>query len=92
MRNLILTLSNNRYHADPKSIVVDFTSDSAAWYDAVELTKFVAGDNAITVIDEQFGEEFGALTHIDVKQIRISSTHLQSCLTYFIDGSSVVIS
>lgn len=83
---------SNRYHVDPKSIVVDFTSDSAAWYDAVELTKFVAGDNAITVIDEQFGEEFGALTHIDVTHIRESLDDLRSCLTHSIDNSSVVIS
>lgn len=48
--------------------MVDFTSDGAAWYDAVELTKFVAGDNAITEIDERLGEEFGALTQIDVKK------------------------
>lgn len=60
---------SNRYHVDPNSIVVDFNSDGAAWYDAVELTKFIAGDNAITVIDERLGEEFGALTHIDVKTI-----------------------
>lgn len=50
--------------------MVDFTSDGAAWYDAVELTKFVAGDNAITEIDERLGEEFGALTQIDVKKKR----------------------
>lgn len=59
-----------RYHVDPNSIVVDFTSEDAGWYDAVELTKFIAGDNAITEIDERLGEEFGALTHIDVRQGR----------------------
>lgn len=64
---LLTKIYYNRYHVDPNSIVVDFTSNSAAWYDDVELTRFVAGDNAITKIDERLGEEFGALTLIDVK-------------------------
>lgn len=65
--NLIPKEVLNMYHVDPNSIVVDFTSDAGGWYDAVELTKFVAGDNEITEIDSRIGEEFGALTHIDVK-------------------------
>lgn len=62
-----------RYHVDPNSIVVDFTSGGDAWYDAVELTKFVAGDNAITEIDERLGEEFGALTHIDFRDNKLTT-------------------
>lgn len=58
---------------DPNSIVVDFTSGGDAWYDAVELTKFVAGDNAITEIDARLGEEFGALTHLDFRDNKLFS-------------------
>lgn len=70
----------NMYHVDPNSIVVDFTSNAGGWYDAVELTKFVAGDNEITEMDSRIGEEFGALTHIDVKKKR--ETHIV-LYTYF---------
>ncbi|KAF7731379.1 hypothetical protein EC973_000187 [Apophysomyces ossiformis] len=55
------------YHVDPNSIVVDFSSSGDAWYDYVELTKFIATDNAITEIDERLGEEFGALTLLDIR-------------------------
>jgi hypothetical protein len=55
-----------RYHVDPNSVVVDFTSSGDAWYDSVELTRMIAGDNAITEIDERLGTEFGALKQIDV--------------------------
>jgi len=51
---------------DPNSIVVDFTSSGDAWYDSVELTKFIAGDNAITEIDPRLADEFGALKLLDV--------------------------
>lgn len=51
---------------DPNSIVVDFTSAGDAWYDSVELTKFIAGDNAITEIDASLADEFGALKLLDV--------------------------
>lgn len=47
-------------------MVVDFSSSGDAWYDVEELTKFIAGDNQITEIDERFGEEFAALKQIDV--------------------------
>lgn len=57
-----------RYHVDPNSVVVDFTSDGGAWYDAVELTKLIAGDNEIIEIDSRLGEEFGALKQIDVSE------------------------
>ncbi|KAI8070096.1 hypothetical protein BDF21DRAFT_495729 [Thamnidium elegans] len=63
----------NMYHVDPNSIVVDFTSDAGGWYDAVELTKFVAGDNEITEMDSRIGEEFGALTHIDFRDNKLAS-------------------
>jgi hypothetical protein len=47
--------------------VVDFSSSGGdAWYDAVELTKFVAAFNEITHMDERMGTEFGALTLLDV--------------------------
>lgn len=51
---------------DPNSIVVDFTSAGDAWYDSVELTKFIAGDNAITEVDARLADEFGALKLLDV--------------------------
>lgn len=51
---------------DPNSIVVDFTSAGDAWYDSVELTKFIAGDNAITEMDARLADEFGALKLLDV--------------------------
>lgn len=57
---------SQRYHVDPNSVVVDFTSSGDAWYDSVELTKIIAGDNAITEIDDRLGSEFGALKQIDV--------------------------
>lgn len=62
----IIYLFKFRYHVDPNSVVVDFTSSGDAWYDSVELTKFVAGDNAITEIDTRLAEEFGALRILDV--------------------------
>lgn len=65
MKDAKLT-SIKRYQVDPNSIVVDFSNTGDAWYDAVELTKFIASDNTLTEIDDRFGEEFGALTYIDV--------------------------
>ena len=54
---------------DPNKIVVDFSSSSGdAWYDQNELTKFIAADNMISEIDERLGQEFGALTTLDVKK------------------------
>jgi len=53
---------------DPNSIVVDFTSAGDAWYDSVELTKFIAGNNAITKIDARLADEFGALKLLDVSR------------------------
>jgi hypothetical protein len=50
---------------------VDFTSSGDAWYDSVELTKIIAGDNAITEIDERLGSEFGALKQLDVRIIDV---------------------
>ncbi|ORZ22200.1 hypothetical protein BCR42DRAFT_433534 [Absidia repens] len=62
----------NMYHVDPNSIVVDFSSSGGdAWYDAVELTKFVAAFNDITVMDERIGTEFGALTLLDFRNNRL---------------------
>ncbi|KAL0086761.1 hypothetical protein F4703DRAFT_1848485 [Phycomyces blakesleeanus] len=55
------------YHVDPNKIVVDFTSSADAWYDSVELTKFMASDNQLVVLDERVGEEFGALTLLDLR-------------------------
>ncbi|CAO3627160.1 unnamed protein product [Cunninghamella blakesleeana] len=60
------------YHVDPNSIVVDFNSTSGAWYDDVELTKFIASDNEIKVIDDRLGKEFGALTSIDFRNNHLS--------------------
>lgn len=51
---------------DPNKIVVDFGSSGDAWYDNEELTKFIAADNQLESIDERIGQEFGALTSIDV--------------------------
>ncbi|ORX49156.1 L domain-like protein [Hesseltinella vesiculosa] len=64
------------YHVDPKSVVVDFSSSDHAWYDFVDLTKFVASDNQLEEIDERLGEEFGALTHVDFRNNRLSSLPL----------------
>ncbi|CAO3627197.1 unnamed protein product [Cunninghamella echinulata] len=55
------------YHVDPNSIVIDFNSSGDAWYDAVELSKFVASDNEIKVVDDRLGKEFGALTVLDFR-------------------------
>jgi len=55
----------NMYHVDPDKIVVDFSSSGGAWYDAVDLTRFIAADNEITFIDARI-QEFGALVTVDV--------------------------
>ncbi|ORZ01519.1 hypothetical protein BCR43DRAFT_434119 [Syncephalastrum racemosum] len=55
------------YHVDPNKIVVDFGSSGDAWYDNEELTKFIAADNQLEYIDERIGQEFGALTSIDLR-------------------------
>lgn len=55
----------NMYQVDPDKIVVDFNSSSGAWYDAVDLTRFIASDNKITHIDARI-QEFGALVSVDV--------------------------
>ncbi|KAG1459533.1 hypothetical protein G6F46_002151 [Rhizopus delemar] len=61
------------YHVDPNSIVVDFNSSGDAWYDAEELSKFIAGDNQITEIDERLGKEFGSLKQIDFRVNKLKS-------------------
>ena len=55
---------------DPNKIVVDFSSTGDAWYDSTELNKLIAADNSITEIDERLGQEFGALTLLDVSIIK----------------------
>lgn len=55
----------NMYHVDPDKVVVDFNSSGNAWYDAVDLTRFIAADNKITFIDGRI-HEFGALVAVDV--------------------------
>ncbi|KAI9302189.1 hypothetical protein BJ944DRAFT_270305 [Cunninghamella echinulata] len=67
------------YHVDPNSIVIDFNSSGDAWYDAVELSKFVASDNKIKVVDDRLGKEFGALTILDFRNNLLQS--LPSTLT-----------
>ncbi|KAI9486846.1 MAG: hypothetical protein EXX96DRAFT_56789 [Benjaminiella poitrasii] len=52
------------HHSDPNS-VIDFSSLGDAWYDAVDLVKLIASNNAITEIDERLAHEFGALKQID---------------------------
>lgn len=63
---------------DPNKIVVDFSANDDAWYDFVELSKFIATDNSITELDERLGQEFTALTLIDVCNVFYSS----SCAVY----------
>ncbi|OAC99929.1 hypothetical protein MUCCIDRAFT_185157 [Mucor lusitanicus CBS 277.49] len=67
------------YHVDPNSIVVDFTSAGDAWYDSVELTKFIAGDNAITEIDASLADEFGALKLLDFRDNKLSGLPESLC-------------
>ncbi|KAL7311234.1 hypothetical protein PS15m_009018 [Mucor circinelloides] len=67
------------YHVDPNSIVVDFTSSGDAWYDSVELTKFIAGDNAITEIDPRLADEFGALKLLDFRDNKLSGLPESLC-------------
>ncbi|KAL9551866.1 hypothetical protein MBANPS3_004048 [Mucor bainieri] len=69
----------NMYHVDPNSIVVDFTSAGDAWYDSVELTKFMAGDNAITEIDARLADEFGALKLLDFRDNKLSGLPESLC-------------
>ncbi|GAN09689.1 leucine-rich repeat-containing protein 40-like [Mucor ambiguus] len=69
----------NMYHVDPNSIVVDFTSAGDAWYDSVELTKFIAGDNAITEIDARLADEFGALKLLDFRDNKLSGLPESLC-------------
>ncbi|KAI8598790.1 hypothetical protein EDD21DRAFT_381549 [Dissophora ornata] len=56
----------NMYQVDPDKVVVDFNSSEGAWYDAVDLTRFVAADNKITFIDARI-QEFGALVAVDLR-------------------------
>lgn len=74
MRSLYISQSiihiKYRYHVDPKSVVVDFTSSGDAWYDFAELTKFVASDNEITEVDARVADEFGALRILDVSHLK----------------------
>ncbi|KAK4512592.1 uncharacterized protein ATC70_003295 [Mucor velutinosus] len=69
----------NMYHVDPNSIVVDFTSAGDAWYDSVELTKFIAGNNAITKIDARLADEFGALKLLDFRDNKLSGLPESLC-------------
>ncbi|KAG0047487.1 hypothetical protein BGZ83_007457 [Gryganskiella cystojenkinii] len=62
----------NMYHVDPDKIVVDFGSSGGAWYDAVDLTKFIASDNKITHIDARI-QEFGALVSVDLRGNELTS-------------------
>jgi hypothetical protein len=55
----------NMYQADPDKIVVDMSSSGGGWYDAVDLTCFIATDNKITQIEPRI-QEFGALVSVDV--------------------------
>ncbi|GJJ79034.1 hypothetical protein EMPS_11393 [Entomortierella parvispora] len=62
----------NMYHVDPDKIVVDFNSSGSAWYDAVDLTRFIAADNKITFIDARI-QEFGALVTVDLRNNELTS-------------------
>ncbi|KAF9430293.1 Ras suppressor protein 1 [Entomortierella beljakovae] len=62
----------NMYHVDPDKIVVDFSSSSGAWYDAVDLTRFIASDNKITSIENRI-QEFGALVFIDLRNNELTT-------------------
>ncbi|KAG0267925.1 hypothetical protein DFQ27_007907 [Actinomortierella ambigua] len=54
------------YNVDPNKIVVDFNDSSNAWYNAVDLTRLIATDNQIDLIEDNI-QEFGALTHVDFR-------------------------
>ncbi|KAF9364067.1 hypothetical protein BGX34_002616 [Mortierella sp. NVP85] len=56
----------NMYHVDPDKIVVDMSSSGGGWYDAVDLTCFIATDNKITQIEPRI-QEFGALVSVDFR-------------------------
>ncbi|KAF9573488.1 hypothetical protein EC968_008464 [Mortierella alpina] len=62
----------NMYHVDPDKVVVDFNSSGNAWYDAVDLTRFIAADNKITFIDGRI-HEFGALVAVDLRSNELTS-------------------
>ncbi|RUS35359.1 hypothetical protein BC938DRAFT_471642 [Jimgerdemannia flammicorona] len=69
--NRSLTLIPNAvwdmYHTDTKAINIDFNSSGGdAWYETIDLTKFIAADNAIEEISPRIGEEFLGLTVFDV--------------------------
>ncbi|KAG0229225.1 Ras suppressor protein 1 [Actinomortierella wolfii] len=60
------------YYVDPDKIVVDFNDTSNAWYNAVDLTRLLANDNQIDLIEDNI-QEFGALTHIDFRNNALTS-------------------
>ncbi|KAF9111092.1 hypothetical protein BGX27_005413 [Mortierella sp. AM989] len=62
----------NMYHVDPDKVVVDFNSSGGAWYDAVDLTRFIASDNKITFIDARI-REFGALVNVDLRSNELTT-------------------
>ncbi|KAG0359772.1 hypothetical protein BC939DRAFT_462252 [Gamsiella multidivaricata] len=62
----------NMYHVDPDKVVVDFNSSSSAWYDAADLTRFIAADNKITFIDSRI-QEFGTLVAVDLRSNELTT-------------------
>ncbi|KAF9963698.1 hypothetical protein BGZ65_000713 [Modicella reniformis] len=62
----------NMYHVDPDKIVVDFSSSGGGWYDAVDLTRFVASDNKITHLNARI-HEFGALVSVDLRSNELAT-------------------
>jgi hypothetical protein len=54
------------YDLSPSTVVVDFSSRGASWFESVDLQRFNASGNEIAEIHDRLVEEFGALKHFDV--------------------------
>ncbi|BFZ54518.1 hypothetical protein PYCC9005_001555 [Savitreella phatthalungensis] len=60
------------YRPDPKA-VIDFSSEAPAWYTYVDLERFVASDNQITIVDNRLVETFGGLTTLTMPRNVLTS-------------------
>jgi hypothetical protein len=58
------------YDLSSKTVVVDFSTSSSAWFESVDLQRFNAAGNEISQIDDRLVQEFGAIKHFDVPAIR----------------------
>jgi hypothetical protein len=56
------------YDLPATPVVIDFSSKSSGWFESVDLERFNAAGNMISMLDERILQEFGAIRHFDVFQ------------------------